>query len=235
MSIKTVWLAQVALFVAGIVGPWRDAPETHTNGRVARPIRMALSVSLLVAAAVVYAGSSPRVVPYAGWVFLGMAASCLGDFIMARLIVLPNRLIGGMAAFGVAHLLYITAYIRTLQRAGAPFPNAGLWAGLVIYGAVSMIGWWMFIRTPEKPKALNVGALVYGSWIAVMAACALALAVGVGGGFWLTALGAVSFIASDFLIGATDIRGRRLANANDWIWLTYVAGQMGIIYAGRLQ
>jgi len=234
MSLVLLWLAQVTLFTIGVFGPWHDAPEAHTNGRVARPIRMLLSVSLVVAAALVYARSSGTVVPYAGWVLLGMAASCVGDFIMARLIVVPNRLIGGMAAFGLAHLFYVVAYVRTLRFAGEAFPNLGFWLGLVVYGLISGIGWWAFIRNPKKSAALNTGALVYGSWIGVMASAALALAVGVGGAFWLTALGAVVFIASDFLIGATEIRGQPLANANDWIWLTYVAAQMGIIYAGAV-
>jgi hypothetical protein len=41
-------------------------------------------------------------------------------------------------------------------------------------------------------------------------------------------------MASDFLIGVTDIRGTAIRHANDWIWLTYVGGQMGIIYAAWL-
>jgi uncharacterized membrane protein YhhN len=229
-----LWLAQVALFVIGVLGPWRDAPEHHTNGRVARPIRMTLSLSLLLAAALVYHHVPLALTRYAGWVLLGMLVSCVGDFIMARIIPVPNRLIGGMAAFGLAHALYITAYLRTLARHGLEFPNAGFWVGLVLYGLLTIIGWQVFIRNPQKRTALNVGALLYGIWIGVMAAAALALATGLGGATWATALGAFAFVVSDFLIGATDIRGARFANANDWIWLTYVLGQMGIIYAGAL-
>jgi uncharacterized membrane protein YhhN len=232
--IAVLWLAQVALFIVGLIGPWRDPPGQHTNGRVARPIRMTLSVSLVLAAALVYHHAPPPLVRYGGWVLLGMMASSVGDFIMARLLRVPNRLIGGMMAFGLAHALYITAYVRTLARNGQPFPNAGFWIGLVVYGLVTIVGWRAFIRNPQKPAALNTGALVYGSWIGVMAASALALATGLGGAAWLTALGALSFVVSDFLIGATEIAGAPLANANDWIWGTYVAGQMGIIYATAL-
>ena len=80
-------------------------------------------------------------------------------------------------------------------------------------------------------EIVNVGALVYGSWIAVMAAFALGMAAALGGGWWLAVLGGLSFVVSDFLIGITDIGGVDIENANDWIWLTYLAGQMGIIYA----
>jgi hypothetical protein len=234
MTLGLLWLAQSVLFVIGILGPWRDPPEARTNGRVARPIRMTLSLSLLAAAALVYRSSTGDAVPYAAWVLLGMTASSIGDFIMARLIPVPRRLIGGMTAFGVGHAFYIAAYVRTLLREGAVFPNPGLWLGLALFGAVTVAGWLLFIRNPAKPAALNTAALLYGAWIAFMASCAMALATGLGGWWWLTVMGAISFVASDFLIGITEIGGRPLHNANDWIWLTYVAGQMGIIYAGAL-
>lgn len=233
--ILTLFLAQVALFAIGIYGPWRDAPEVRTNGRVARPIRMALSLSLVLAAFLVRgAVSGPGSVhyTYASWVVLGMLFGSLGDFIMARLVPVPNRLVGGMAAFGVGHLLYIAAFLRTIAVSGLPFRSDALVTALVVYLAVTVVGWWVMIRNPARETAVNLGALLYGSLIAVMAAFAFTLAVGAGGAFWLTALGAASFVLSDFLIGVTDIRGTHIDNANDWIWLTYVAGQMGIVYAG---
>jgi hypothetical protein len=110
----------------------------------------------------------------------------------------------------------------------------GLLVGFVIYGVVSIGGWQFLIRNPEKETAINIGALVYGAWVGTMASFALALAVAVGGAFWLTALGGLFFVASDFAIGVTDIRGIKVKNANDWIWLTYVVAQMGIVYAGWL-
>jgi hypothetical protein len=168
---------------------------------------------------------------YSQWVFLGMLASFGGDLIMARLIRLPNRLIGGMVAFGIAHGLYITAYVQTIQANAAALPNSGLWLGLALYGLFTVGGWWFLIRNPQKETAINIGALVYGLWISTMASFALALATALGGAYWITALGGLLFVSSDFIIGATDIHGIQLKNANDWIWLTYVAGQMGIIYA----
>jgi len=78
---------------------------------------------------------------------------------------------------------------------------------------------------------VNGGALVYGLWIGVMASCALALATTLGGAWWLAALGALSFVLSDALIAVTDIGGTRIPRPNDWIWVTYLAGQMGIVYA----
>ncbi len=233
MIVALLFLIQLVLFATGIFGPWRDAPERKTNGRLPLVARMLLSASLVVAAFVIWQ-SGARQATYAQWVMFGMLASFIGDLIMARLIPLPNRLIGGMVAFGIAHALYITAYVQTIQANGAMLLNSGLFLGFGFYAVVSIGGWWLLIRNPQKGTAINIGALVYGLWISVMASFALALATAVGGAFWLTALGGLLFVVSDFIIGVTDIRGISLKNANDWVWLTYVAGQMGIIYAGQL-
>ncbi len=238
MLIGSLWLAQLALFAGGWLGPWRDAPELKNKGRLARPARMLLSFSLMLAALIIWLGHLGGVDVYSQWVALGMVASFVGDLIMARVIPSPNRLIGGMVAFGIAHGLYITAYVRTMQTVWAPGAVgrfiAGLVIGLIGYGLITILCWRFLIRNPHKAPVINNGALVYGLWISVMASCALALALAFGGGFWLTALGGLLFVCSDLLIGITDIRGISLKNANDWVWLTYVAGQMGIIYAGAI-
>lgn len=231
MIISLLFLLQLLLFALGLLGPWRDPPERKTNGRLPRPIRMLLSFSLVVAAFVIWKTSDKQIEPYTRWVCFGMAASFIGDLIMARLIPLPNRLIGGMVAFGIAHALYINAY---LQLIGDAIPNLGLWLGLGFYGLVIVLGWWFLIRNPQKEPAINIGALVYGLWVGIMASFALALTFSLHGAFWLAAFGGLFFFISDFIIGVTDIRGIKIKNANDWIWLTYVLGQIGIIYAGAV-
>ncbi len=237
MLITVLFLFQLALFAVGILGPWSDAPARATNGRLPLAARMLLSFSLLVAAFIIWQ-SGAKQPAYAQWVMLGMLASFIGDLIMARLIPLPNRLIGGMIAFGIAHALYINAYVETIQTISSIDPYnrwiTGLSLGFGFYGVVSIFGWWLLIRNPQKEAAINIGALVYGLWIGTMASFALALATAVGGAFWITALGGLLFVASDFIIGVTEIRGISLKNANDWVWLTYVAAQMGIVYAGWL-
>lgn len=226
-----LWIAQVALFAGAWLGPWRDAPAYASNGRLPRTARLLLSLSLVVAAVLMTRVSAAHAGAYTRLVLLGMLASFVGDLVMARVLPLPNRLIGGMAAFGSAHAFYIAAYVQTLHAHAAAVSNLGLWLGLALYGAASVSGWRLFIRNPQRDRMVNVGALVYGAWIGVMAAFALALAAGLGGAWWFAAFGGVLFVVSDFLIGLTEIGGYHLRNANDWIWLTYVAGQMGIIYA----
>ena len=232
MIIILFFLFQLIIFAAGILGPWRDAPERQTNGRLPLAARMLLSASLLVAAFLIWQSGAPQPA-YAQWVTFGMLASFIGDLVMARLIPFPNRLIGGMISFGIAHGLYMNAYIGTIQTISSIEPynrwTTGLALGIGFYGVVSVFGWLALIRNPAKGAVINIGALVYGLWIGLMASFALALGYALG--FWLTALGGLLFVASDFIIGVTDIRGISFKHANDWVWLTYVAGQMGIIYA----
>jgi len=51
-----------------------------------------------------------------------------------------------------------------------------------------------------------------------------------GGWWWIIPLGAVLFYISDTIIGITDIGRVMLKRPHLWIWLTYIMGQMGIIY-----
>ncbi len=233
MSIGSLLIVQITAFIIGWAGPWRDPPERHSNGRVAWPIRMGLSFSVVLGAFLVWLGApagSPAAA-YSTFTLFGMIASFIGDLIMARLIPAPNRLIGGMVAFAAAHAMYIRAYAAAASAAGESLLNFGLILALVLYVSATFFGWREYVRNPRKPDALNIGALAYGSWIAIMASSAVGMATALGGYWWLAALGGLSFIASDFLIGVTDIREKRIENANDWIWLTYLAGQIGIIYA----
>lgn len=223
-----VFLFQLALFLLGILGPWRDPPEMHTNGHLARPVRMLLSFSLLVAAFAIWLGGA-KLPTYAQWVALGMLASFIGDLIMARLIPMSNRLIGGMIAFFIAHALYITAFVSSIVQS---FDSAivSLLTALLLYCLLITGGWLRFVRNLQKDRFTNIGALIYLLWVGTMASFAFALGNAVG--VWLAAIGGWLFVVSDFIVVVCEVGGRRIKNASDWIWLTYVSAQAGIIYAG---
>jgi hypothetical protein len=228
--IAILWAGQVCVFLLGLVGPWRDTTP-GAKGRLSLPVRVVLSASLVaVAFRIAFMATGPAAA-YARLAAWGMTASFVGDLLMARVIPFPNRLIGGMLAFAVGHALYVAAYVDAAGAAGVSLAGSGLWVGLIAYEAFTLLLWAQAIRNPEKPAVVNGGALAYGLWIGVMAACALALATTLGGAWWLAALGALSFVVSDALIAITDIGGTRIPYPNDWIWLTYLAGQMGIVYA----
>ena len=229
MAIFVFFLFQLTLFFIGFWGPWRDA---NTKGHLARPIRMLLSFSLLVAAFAIWLGGAKLPI-YAQWVAFGMFASFIGDLIMARLIRLPNRLIAGMIAFTIAHALYINAYTQTMQIISSIEPynrfNIGLLAGLLFYCSLVLFGWLYLVRQSRHARIIKIGSMVYLLWVCTMASFALALGYALG--FWLTAIGGLLFVISDFIVVVRDVGDKRIQNVNDWVWLTYVGAQMGIIYS----
>ncbi len=232
MLVAVFFLFQLTLFFIGFLGPWRDA---NTKGHLARPIRMLLSFSLLVAAFAIWLGGAKLPI-YAQWVAFGMLASFVGDLIMARLIRLPNRLIGGMIAFFIAHALYINAYTQSMQMISSiePFKrfDAGLLIALLLYCFLLQFGWLWLVRNQKRDRVTSIGSLVYLLWVCTMASFAFALGYALG--FWLTAIGGLLFVISDFIVVVRDVGDKRIKNVNDWVWLTYVGAQAGIIYAGNL-
>jgi hypothetical protein len=233
MQIAILFLFQLALFLIGILGPWRDAPALKTNGRLARPVRMLLSFSLLVAAFAIGLGGA-KLPTYAQWVAFGMLASFIGDVVMARLIPLPNRLIGGMIAFFIAHALYITAFVSSFVSSlvGSLAGWIVVLTALLFYCSLITFGWFRLVHNPKQDRLTNIGALVYLLWVGTMAS--FAFAVGNASGLWLAAIGGLLFVISDFIVVACEVGGKRIKNASDWIWLTYVSAQAGIIYAGGI-
>ena len=103
---------------------------------------------------------------------------------------------------------------------------------MCIRDRIILIGWSFLIRNPKQKKALYIGGLAYGLWIGIMASFALSLAITLGGTWWMAAAGALLFAVSDAIIGVTKIGGISFRYSEIWVWLTYVLGQMGIIYAG---
>lgn len=207
-------------------------PSEETGFSLPLRIRVLLSLSLVVAAFVIWRSEAAS--PYGEWVFWGMLMSFLGDLSMAGVISWPQRLIGGMLTFAVAQSFYMTAFIQMMAANGGAAGGRGLWIGVAGYGLLLVVGWLFFIRNPRKPAMLNYGALGYGLWVGGMAIFALNLAMSLGGVWWLTAVGGLFFVLSDLLIGVTSVGGYKIKHKELWVWFTYVAAQMAIIYAAVL-
>jgi len=86
------------------------------------------------------------------------------------------------------------------------------------------------VRKPGGSKTINVGSLVYGLLIGAMSALAVALAVH-DAHYFALATGALLFLVSDFVLGNWVIRGHAWKSVNDVIWVTYVSGQLLIVYS----
>jgi hypothetical protein len=219
---------EIALLAGGLAFGKLNEEQT---GRLPRPLRMLLSAMLVLAAFLGWqAGARGTAVQtFAVLIFLGMAAGFVGDLIMARLIPVPNRLIFGMVVFGIAHLLYIAALLELMRQSTFTAVWIPVLALLALLGFCSW-AWYAFVRDPGGSQAINVGSLVYGLLVGVMAALAVSLAVH-DARYATLAAGALLFLVSDFVLGNWVIRGHVWKSVNDVIWLTYVSGQLLIVYS----
>jgi hypothetical protein len=201
------------------------------TGRLPRPLRMTLSGILVLAALLgwLWGARGTPIVLYAAVIFFGMAAGFLGDLIMARLIPVPNRLVFGMIAFGVGHVLYSAAFLLIALQFGLNRTHIHLLilAPLLLF---SLWVWLQHIRKPGGSRAINAGSLVYGVLIAIMTTLALALAAQNQHLFGL-GLGAVLFLVSDLTLGNWQVRGHVWKSVNDVIWTAYVIGQLLIVHS----
>ncbi len=224
-----LWGLIIYFFLAGYIAAIKKEPD---NPGVSLPLntRISLSSLLLMAALFIMAGNYSI---FTLCVFLGMLFSFAGNLAMAEIIRLSDRLMGGVAAFSIAHIFYITAFFQALSGRGME-PGATLTAGLVVYGAIITVFWFYLIRNTALKLYFNAGCLLYMLLIGVMASSALAMSANVGYGAWLAAFGAFSFVMSDLIIGATVIGGHEFDRSELWVWFTYVLGQMCIIFTGML-
>jgi len=207
--------------------------NAEQTGRLPRPLRMLLSALLVVAAFLQWhygsGASAPR--SYALLVFLGMAASFVGDLIMARLIPVSNRLIFGMAAFAVGHALYLSAFVHLLRESPpAGVGVAGLGFVSAAFLAFAVWAWYSWVRNPDRGRAINMGSLVYGLLFGLAASLAILLAIADPHYVGLAA-GSLLFMLSDLVLGNWVIRGHVWTSVNDVIWLAYVSGQLLIVYS----
>lgn len=194
--------------------------------RLPLPARVILSLSLLLSAML----SALTLRHPAGYLILaGMIFSFFGDMFNAAVIPLSAPRLGGMVAFAMAHPFYIASFYFLLKPT-AIMTASFFWTALAAFWLLTAIGWYLFARNSEILPVINAGTLIYALIIGTMAVFALTLSLKMGGWWWTVFLGALLFCISDAIIGITDFGGTALKRPHLWIWLTYIPGQMGIIY-----
>ena len=191
-----------------------------------------LSSAILVVCALIWwlAGASGTpLATYAALLFFGMAFSFLGDVIMAELLPLPQHVLFGMGAFGVAHVLYISGYLRLGGALGLQDSRARA-VGLAVLLVLAVALWWALIRSPQTDAVLNYGSLGYALLLAAMAGLAVSLALQEPR-FVPLALGVVLFLVSDVLLGHRLFQGGKFLLIGDLVWMTYIVGQLLIVFS----
>ncbi|XP_059062370.1 lysoplasmalogenase-like protein TMEM86A [Achroia grisella] len=147
---------------------------------------------------------------YARRIAAGLALSALGD----ALLVWPQQLVGGMAAFAAAHVAYVAAFGL---RADAPALAALSYAGTARYVALLRPGGALRALVP-----LYAALLATTAWRAAAAAAARRSRPRLAG-----AAGALLFLVSDAVLGYTLFAGP-VPHHQVLIMSTYYLGQLGI-------
>jgi uncharacterized membrane protein YhhN len=164
----------------------------------------------------------------------GMTLGAIGDFfnggVLQELIPLPDPVLGGIAAFALGHIAYITASVRVARQHG--FQSTGKRLAAIAFWQVFGIVTWFFVvycGTNRGAGLLVWPALPYSLLLAGTAGVATYLAME-DRRFTLLASGAVLFLISDLILAFRMFHGD-FALAGHAVWLTYGPAQMLIVYS----
>lgn len=214
----TALLALWAVFLFGgfIFG------RPHDDGKHRMPTwtRMASSFMLVVAAwSWLYLTSNAVSLLVA----LGMTLGFIGDLFMARMIPMKNHVLGGIASFGLGHILYIAAFL-TLGH----LLNIAI---LIVCWLIGLAGWYFAVFRGQKATPLHYAALPYALLLSSTAGFATTLAIAFPALFVTLAVGAALFLLSDLILAAQLFNGLHFPLISDVVWLTYGPAQMLIVYS----
>jgi uncharacterized membrane protein YhhN len=234
-----LWLAWAGLLAAAMVlgnTGWglalgRDSAGGHGSIE-ATAARMGSSLTLVVVGWLAFASwrRSPAA-RFALCIAIGMTAGALGDFFNAGwldFVPLGNPVLGGIVAFGLGHIAYITGCIDLAKRAGPIAPRPMVIA-VAAWQLVGLAGWCFVALQGTLARALVWPALPYSLLLAGTAGVTSGLAL--EDRRWVPlALGAALFLASDLILAFELFRGH-FAYDTECVWLTYGPGQMLIVFS----
>lgn len=230
-SVDPLWVL-LAMWVVTLVAAFAFGQYNADRTRHSiRPLLMLTSALLVVMAALFWLRHTLNT-PLAGFsslITLAMAASFVGDLIMAEYIRTPNRVMFGILAFGVAHVLYIAGYLGARRALGLEVGVAG-WGVIVVFLLIGLAAWALVVRSPQVPAMLNYDALGYTLLLSGMTGLAAALALAAPR-LWTLPLGAVLFLASDTILANQVFRKRNWFLVNDVVWVLYICGQALIVWS----
>lgn len=204
--------------------------DAKNNRRMPTWTRMTSSLTLVVAGWIWYLftpGSSIQ------WFSLliaaGMTLGFIGDLCLAQLLPLPQPTLGGIATFGLGHIVYIIALLSFGNQFGlaAPVPR---WCALGVWLFIGLIGWYLVVFRGGKPTVLHMAALPYALLLASTAGLATGLALQ-SPVFITLAVGGGLFLLSDLILAAELFNDLRFPLIGDVVWLTYGPAQMLIVFA----
>jgi hypothetical protein len=231
---QTIWF--IVLWVVWAVLLIGAMAVGHFGGRHAAMLptaaRMGSSVTLVVAAWSAYflwrAGAARRVLLCLA---IGMTLGTVGDFFNAgwlNFVPVVHGTLGGIAAFGLGHIAYITGVIDLGRRAGI-IRLPVMTIAILVWQLVGLVAWYFVVMLGEENRDLVWPALPYSLLLAGTAGVTSGLAW-VDRRLTALALGAALFLASDLILAFGLFRGH-FSHQTEAVWLTYGPGQMLIVFS----
>lgn len=228
-------LALLALWALLLFGGFIFGKESadHTR-RMPAWTRMASSFTLVVAAWSywLWMNQNPTTIDgidvarLAFFFAIGMTLGFIGDLFMAELLIKGEKhILGGIGAFALGHIAYITGLLSSTS-----LPTwEGSWLPLILWLIAGLIGWYVLVFRSSEPAFLRYAALPYTLLLASTAGLSHTLAAN-SQYFVLVAIGAALFLLSDLILAAQLFRKAHFRYISDVVWFTYGPGQMLIVY-----
>jgi hypothetical protein len=163
---------------------------------------------------------------------LGMTLGFVGDLWLAGVLGNGRSVIGGIVAFGIGHLFYISAILTFGNQYGLNAPGTR-WGATAVWLLIGLVGWYIVVFRGQEVTALHWAALPYALLLATTTGLATGLAWQ-SAHFVPLALGAALFLLSDLILAGELFSGLHFPLIGDVIWLTYGPGQALIVYAASV-
>lgn len=193
---------------------------------------LTLLLSLLALVMVIVFPTSDRVL-----CLVAMLFSSAGDIVLMNYKKIGDRMLVpyffvGAVLFMISHVFYFFAFFSVIRGNGYSYLNAGVFgvAALIIMIAAAF-GVTAFRRGHCK---INVFLLlcIYLMIIGINCATICSFSYSAGGTAWIAAVGALSFLISDLIIGLERLLGVASPRLRAAIWWFYPIGQILILLRG---
>lgn len=219
-ALDLIALILILLWAGFLFGGWLWGKDLQRYRRMPVWTRMASSAVLVLLGWYGFLlAPTGEAETYARLIAVAMTFGFVGDLFMAGLLPAPNRVLGGIAAFGVGHIAYIAGIVG--------YRPVLWWVVALGLPAAAGLFYAVFLRN-KKRSPLLWAALVYSLLLASTAALGVSLALQLPL-FAVLAVGGLLFFASDLLIALELFNHTRFPWLGDWVWLTYGPGQALIV------
>ena len=160
---------------------------------------------------------------------LGMTLGFVGDLWLAGVLPFGRSVIGGIVAFGIGHIFYISAILVF----GSQHDLGVRWGATAVWLLIGLVGWYIVVYRGQEVTMLHWAALPYALLLASTAGFATGLALQ-SSHFVPMAIGAAFFLLSDLILAGELFSGLKFPLIGDVIWLTYGPGQALIVYTAAV-